>query len=96
MRGKVNGMIHLQNDNRITPAYAGKSASSCPRFTSCRDHPRICGEKERTDEDFLAIRGSPPHMRGKVSGNFRNMVIRGITPAYAGKSAGMELMAPTY
>ena len=96
MRGKVFLIVVSLLIVRITPAYAGKSASSCPRFTSCRDHPRICGEKERTDEDFLAIRGSPPHMRGKVSGNFRNMVIRGITPAYAGKSAGMELMAPTY
>ena len=32
-------------DNRITPAYAGKSGVSHGFQTVCWDHPRLCGEK---------------------------------------------------
>ena len=50
------------------------------------DHPRVCGEKALE----CAVRnpgpGSPPRMRGKGEVVHHGAVVRGITPAYAGKS----------
>ena len=45
MRGKETGTNDITDNSRITPAYAGKSATG--RCTACRygDHPRVCGEK---------------------------------------------------
>ena len=71
---------------RITPAYAGKSAVCPPILSSCRDHPRVCGEKQAALCKAKGKIGSPPRMRGKdivVKGHSSK---EGITPAYAGKS----------
>ena len=47
MRGKVLLYLKSLSQLGITPAYAGKRR--CLRFLgySCRDHPRICGEKTK-------------------------------------------------
>ena len=69
----------------ITPACAGKRGSgSLPR--SCRrDHPRVCGEKERWPAIRTASLGSPPRVRGKVKNATGIDAFSGITPACAGK-----------
>ena len=54
-------------------------------YGTCRDHPRVCGEKCRCCCCLLS-RGSPPRMRGKVFAVFVKIRLSGITPAYAGKS----------
>ena len=54
--------------------------------TSQQDHPRICGEKPLLKNFPASEKGSPPHMRGKVSVTVRDQRVSGITPAYAGKS----------
>ena len=86
MRGKETGTSMKQQDQRITPAYAGKrSAMESPVYPS-RDHPRLCGEKSLQKRSVMWRAGSPPPMRGKGK---RIHVIKtecGITPAYAGKS----------
>lgn len=65
MRGKANDYLRMAPDDRITPAYAGKSCP-CPWFRRrYRDHPRICGEKYQSLVALLHVLGSPPHMRGK-------------------------------
>ena len=48
----------------IIPACAGSTsqASSCP--TSCRDHPRMCGEHVVGGALLLPDGGSSPHVRG--------------------------------
>ena len=51
-----------------------------------KDHPRTCGEKALPFTDFIAIIGSPPHMRGKDDINLCRCRKLGITPAHAGKS----------
>ena len=51
-----------------------------------RDHPRVCGEKQRVWMHALYMAGSPPRMRGKERRNHGTHVHGGITPAYAGKS----------
>ncbi len=70
----------------ITPAYAGKSSPAVILFSRRQDHPRVCGEKEKTYADITVEKGSPPRMRGKDAVQFRNRGQKGITPAYAGKS----------
>ena len=46
----------------------------------------MCGEKDCVREAINQLTGSPPRMRGKVSGNGRRFHRHGITPACAGKS----------
>ena len=70
---------------RITPAYAGKSSRPL-RPPECRkDHPRVCGEKQKKSPTGLVTRGSPPHVRGKGADEQGVGGVAGITPAYAGK-----------
>ena len=45
VRGKAGRLERLRRTARITPACAGKSASSAVTSISARDHPRVCGEK---------------------------------------------------
>ena len=47
MRGKVHSKHDPEDVVRITPAYAGKSAELRHNCGQSRDHPRICGEKQR-------------------------------------------------
>ena len=71
----------------ITPACAGKRNPHPSGCASIRDHPRVCGEKIWAARFAVASRGSPPHMRGKVSHAYKDYAAVRITPAYAGKSA---------
>ena len=86
MRGKVFGKLANIGDDRITPAYAGKSQQSGSGYNDRWDHPRLCGEKQLHKLFKLHLSGSPPPMRGKVSDDLRRNLRIGITPAYAGKS----------
>ena len=47
MRGKVIEACRKYNADRITPAYAGKSARVSILSGSAGDHPRLCGEKRQ-------------------------------------------------
>ena len=47
MRGKGLTNLTFANDDRITPAYAGKSACKSHTCTAYWDHPRVCGEKTK-------------------------------------------------
>ena len=53
MRGKANAIPENLIDERITPAYAGKSFN--PNYRRCiiEDHPRLCGEKARTVNQYV-------------------------------------------
>ena len=74
----------------ITPAYAGKSCRSGQEPFRSQDHPRVCGEKRTQKGSGQVPAGSPPRMRGKVAGDELSRDVLGITPAYAGKSRGIE------
>ena len=69
----------------ITPACAGKSASSCLYFLTTSDHPRVCGEKKKACARFCMTTGSPPRVRGKAPPHAVKRRLSGITPACAGK-----------
>ena len=66
MRGKVSFSSCCTDTERITPAHAGKRRIHRMRLPHERDHPRTCGEKVTRDERYVQLKGSPPHMRGKV------------------------------
>ena len=86
MRGKVtSGMLFLAFIG-ITPAYAGKRQMARKAGRTKPDHPRVCGEKPALILRITWLQGSPPRMRGKVCVKLHRQLVRGITPAYAGKS----------
>ena len=86
MRGKVTEAETVTKEDRITPAYAGKSPAGFSQYRDHWDHPRLCGEKSCTSSRVRSGTGSPPPMRGKVRHAVKKVVVLGITPAYAGKS----------
>ena len=86
MRGKADSRVGFGIVNRITPAYAGKRFPCSNRVYISEDHPRLCGEKDSLPVYSCQHVGSPPPMRGKVSGDVTIFQCCRITPAYAGKS----------
>ena len=85
VRGKDKIQRHRENQIQITPACAWKRRPVRRQARSCRDHPRVCGEKEVQGMPWSLAVGSPPRVRGK--GQLRPQIKRyiGITPACAGK-----------
>ena len=87
VRGKVASLVHRVAWCGITPACAGKSGcASASRAAARWDHPRVCGEKRGLRYSGSSLRGSPPRVRGKGSGQRGRRERSGITPACAGKS----------
>ena len=82
---KKEGKAEIARTLRITPAYAGKSSYANDNSYLPGDHPRVCGEKPLVIIIGFPILGSPPRMRGKVTGYFGVCIRIRITPAYAGK-----------
>ena len=85
MRGKADGGLGVRRNQGITPAHAGKSGSACFTGERAKDHPRTCGEKCMTVTPEILEKGSPPHMRGKVTATIGEREPTRITPAHAGK-----------
>ena len=85
MRGKGLGIQSSGQVAGITPAHAGKSSDQRQRLRLRWDHPRTCGEKMPNKPGWCLVRGSPPHMRGKVLHFLHLPLQHGITPAHAGK-----------
>ena len=56
------------------------------RYSSPRDHPRICGEHHGIDQTIVSRQGSSPHMRGTRGGSLPLILRTGIIPAYAGNT----------
>ena len=86
MRGKAKSVTDEDLSYGITPAYAGKSIFNFCIMFRHKDHPRLCGEKERNPSEYVLLLGSPPPMRGKGHSRIHMVPAGGITPAYAGKS----------
>ena len=86
VRGKALHFNPHRTGFGITPAYAGKRIKLRKRHSICRDHPRVCGEKDKAAEKAQHLRGSPPRVRGKVRHAHYSTTLVGITPACAGKS----------
>ena len=87
MREKVEDKVREYKAQRITPAYAGKSATTTWARTVGGDHPRVCGEKRIHAGKAGCARGSPPRVRGKENVEGLDELALGSTPACAGKSS---------
>ena len=86
MRGRLNDGQSQNVRQGNTPAYAGKTAILSAIRTTRKKHPRVCGEDAQTQAPQIAIRETPPRMRGRPEQyRGRNRKIRN-TPAYAGKT----------
>ena len=72
---------------RITPAPAGKTIQKKQDWDTEEDHPRTCGENDKGVCLHKCLRGSPPHLRGKLHEEPRKIDPSGITPAPAGKTS---------
>ena len=86
VRGKLIVSCISAARRRITPAGAGKTASTDSTLKSPEDHPRRCGENLPFRGFLLRQMGSPPQVRGKLSFSLLHDAVRGITPAGAGKT----------
>ena len=86
VRGKGIFCKVYNNPKRITPACAGKRKTAWKGEGKKQDHPRVCGEKKFACELPFPPVGSPPRVRGKVSGILLCVATYRITPACAGKS----------
>ena len=89
VRGKVPPTCKINGCSRITPACAGKRTKIENIINRARDHPRMCGEKSLFELIAGLSTGSPPHVRGKEPQRAGGRLQGGITPACAGKSAGL-------
>ena len=85
-RGKVLVVVCGDLALGITPAWAGKSQQTDHCDDSTEDHPRVGGEKWNCLFANASALGSPPRGRGKENSGLFTEAIRGITPAWAGKS----------
>ena len=87
---RVRGEVHLLpcrlQQQRITPACAGRSLGVELLLKMREDHPRVCGEKSSVMIVKLPRKGSPPRVRGEGEriGHFEKLAR--ITPACAGRS----------
>ena len=94
MRGRVWRSFVLRLTFGITPAYAGKRFLVYNVLYYGWDYPRVCGEESFWNSVQQAQRGSPPRMRGRVFLPAYARYVRGITPAYAGKSTDIAIPWP--
>ena len=76
---------------RLIPAYAGKTLCPPRARTWERAHPRVCGENWMLRSATLRALGSSPRMRGKRSRRRWAPNIKGLIPAYAGKTSSHSL-----
>ena len=80
-RGKDRQLLPVHPGPGITPAWAGKSATSVRTRATKRDHPRVGGEKSAANTWPICCRGSPPRRRGKAPCEVGRFRPPGITPA---------------
>ena len=86
MRGTEHCIMLCVSVFRITPADAGNRRSCCDMPALNQDHPRGCGEQVLASGRTACVSGSPPRMRGTVSGMDDDEKMSRITPADAGNS----------
>ena len=94
VRGKLDALIETLNNLRITPACAGETPCSGNHGYTGRDHPRMCGENSASSGLGGSSVGSPPHVRGKHTFEWVAKKYGRITPACAGKTQLIPLIAP--
>ena len=85
-RGRLPPRRRRPPGARITPACAGKTCRLSRGYRAAADHPRMRGEDPVRMFEFAALKGSPPHARGRLYEGTLRLGNLGITPACAGKT----------
>ena len=91
MRGILNTIPGVNPSLGITPAHAGNTAFTSSSVGGSGDHPRACGEYQRSEHYNVIVLGSPPRMRGILDNYLPLSGGTGITPAHAGNTEGHEV-----
>ena len=65
MRGRRRHLLDVDDIDRLTPAYAGKTTTWNSARADSRAHPRACGEDVPLSTGNARSLGSPPRMRGR-------------------------------
>ena len=86
MRGKPTPKPSTDPQSRFIPAHAGKTWLEGSECSTCRVHPRACGENCRWPCRNPVTRGSSPRMRGKRCSTVPQRTMSGFIPAHAGKT----------
>ncbi len=86
MRGKLPCVLVAADCGRIIPAHAGQTMDGRLRISSIMDHPRTCGANACYVGVGVGSRGSSPHMRGKQTQIWNELVNFRIIPAHAGQT----------
>ena len=87
VRGKQAPCGSGEHPPRIIPARAGKTKTSRSCRSPAWDHPRACGENTSRISRMSAPAGSSPRVRGKQARERNPVLLDGIIPARAGKTA---------
>ena len=85
-QGPLSAGVERGLQDRIIPAYAGPTGSTCTLRRSAWDHPRIRGVHKITPKAMNFEQGSSPHTRGPPSFHHFRAVHHGFIPAYAGST----------
>ena len=85
VRGKALLLVVKLTCLGITPACSGKRLRLGCRKSQTEDHPRVCGEKRKSQAGCALEKGSPPRVRGKAFKAAEKLGVERITPACAGK-----------
>ena len=86
MRGKPGAVLRSCVISGLIPAYAGKTLPRLRTRLASWAHPRVCGENSDSQRIRTTTSGSSPRMRGKHIADTGRGTVRGLIPAYAGKT----------
>ena len=85
-RGTPSQSLHLVNQHRIIPAWAGNTSASSFADSITTDHPRVGGEHLLAVEALGGIAGSSPRGRGTPYRRATPHHWHRIIPAWAGNT----------
>ena len=85
-RGKRRHAMPTRIAHRLIPAWAGKTACRLGCEHAETAHPRVGGENPEIVTELVGADGSSPRGRGKLGCGFELGEIRGLIPAWAGKT----------
>ena len=86
-RGKREERFLDLVDERLIPAWAGKTDDTGGESRTIKAHPRVGGENRSQRRPGIRLSGSSPRGRGKRSRRHRDIRGRRLIPAWAGKTA---------
>ena len=94
MRGKVRHAGLRCMLSRITPAHAGKRPFAQSPKASIKDHPRPCGEKDKSRSIIAARKDHPRPCGEKYTLPFIRILKLGSPPPMRGKAALAPALVP--